>query len=215
MFLKFAKFGLLISVVLLFTNCSPSYLAVSDDNQTYEYQTLCFEDMLDETYRFEMNFKLLFKNRTAQGMMSSSIQEDTLYVQYFSDFGKNLLIFKRDIKHQESKWELVYTLPEMNYDGLHTWFKEDLEVLFAKYFISEYKIDKKQEYVQYLKRYNSAQNIVYLQNPDDKKFNKAFLIDKKKKIIKNFDIDRSENTINIQYKTKKVTIKYKKLDATR
>lgn len=215
MFLKFAKFGLLISVILFFTNCSSSYLVVADDNQTYEYQTLCFEDMVDETYRFEMSFKLLFKNRTAQGMMSSSIQEDTLYVQYFSDFGKNLLIFKRDIKHQESKWELVYTLPEMNYDGLHTWFKEDLEVLFAKYFISEYKIDKKQEYVQYLKRYNSAQNIVYLQNPDDKKFNKAFLIDKKKKIIKDFDIDRSENTINIQYKTKKVTIKYKKLDATR
>lgn len=215
MSLKYVKYCLLFSLILFLSACSKSTLNLFEHTEKTEYQALPFVDMLDATYRFEMDFKLLFKKRSAQGMMSSSIQEDTLYVQYFSDFGKNLLLFKRNIKEQDAAWELVYTLPEMNYEGLHNWFKEDLEILFAKYLPANYEIGKKQEHIQYLKTYSSAQNIVYLQNQKNKEFEKAFLIDNKKKILKELDSNHSAEEINIQYKRRKVTIKYKKLDATR
>lgn len=211
MSLRFDKL-LVLSLLFLvaFSSCRSSF-SIPKDLTTLETKKVVSQSFrafeLDQTYRFELEAHLVFKKMNMKGMMMMSEKEGKLWVQYFSDFGKNLMMLSKDLETLE--WEMHYVLPEMDYEGLKHWIQEDLEVLVGWNIKDVFSNLSTKEGIAYLKNNEEEGSIVYLQHSKGEKPYKALLLNEKNKILKTYEWEVDE--VDIQYHRPSVRFKYQAL----
>lgn len=206
---------LVLSLLLLiaFSSCRSSFsipkdLTTLESGKDFSQSYRAFE--LDQTYRFELEAHLVFKKMNMKGMMMMSEKEGKFWVQYFSDFGKNLMLLSKDLETLE--WEVHYVLPEMDYEGLKHWIQEDLEVLVGWNIKDVFSNLSTREGIAYLKNNEEEGSIVYLLHSKGEKPYKALLLNEKNKILKTYEWQVDE--VDIQYHRPSVRFKYQALHVT-
>lgn len=161
---------------------------------------------LDTAYRFEIETGLIWKKINLKGQLMVTQSHHKLIVQFYSDFGKNLLLMS---KEKEGNWQVEYVLPEMNYSGLVYWIQEDFSIIFENFeedISSIYASDQKYEWYKQL---NTARSVVYLQANLSSPPDRAYLLNTKDKIIKTYQSNGSE--LQIEYKKPSLSFKFSEL----
>lgn len=164
----------------------------------------------DVPYRFEMDAQLWIKKLHLKGQMMWSNYEEGYVVQFYSDFGKNLLLLRKSV--QDGEWQVEYVLPEMNYPGLLEWIIEDIEVFLVTHRDNVAPSYGSAENFEWYKHLKTARSIVYLQpnliSPPDR----AYLLNGKGKIIKTYLSNGQE--VRVEYKKPSISFKFSELYAT-